>query len=134
MKTYFIKDYYIVTGLRHADISDDSGEDFYHDHLNAWFFKAYTEQSKILIDLDDTSGYAPSFLDEAFGNLIYDFGYKSVTDLLEIKSDQEPHWKTMLQEETYLQWESRRSDQEKPRKSRKHNPWYKFVNGTILKS
>lgn len=60
------------------------------------------------MDLDNTAGYASSFLDEAFGNLVFDFTLDNVKRMVEIISNQEPHWKDMIEKQTYQQWEERR--------------------------
>ena len=39
--------------------------------------KSFETKIKLQVVLDGTAGYAPSFLDEAFGNLVYDFGLKA---------------------------------------------------------
>lgn len=54
--------------------------------------KAIKEKAKLLIDLAGTHGYAPSFLEEAFGGLIRE-GYFSIEELLkviEVKCDEMP--------------------------------------------
>lgn len=118
-------------GLRHNSISEDSGEQFYHSVLNASFADAYKMKCKLEIDLDNTAGYAPSFVDESFGNLVYDFSLHEVKKRLIIKSEQEPSWIEMITNETYLQWEQRRLDKDSPKKTADHEPWYKLVNGTL---
>ena len=76
-------DYSIVTGLRHCDVSECSGEDFYHKKLNQAFAEAYQKKDKLTLVLDGVlGGYTPSFLDEAIGNLVYDFGLKTVKQYL----------------------------------------------------
>ena len=72
------KDFSMYPGLRHHSISDNSGEDFYHTLLNLKFKEVYENASVLTVILDGTEGYAPSFLDEAFGNLIYDFSIEIV--------------------------------------------------------
>ena len=57
--------------LRYCNISDNSGEEFYHKVLNKEFKVAYEKKEKLIVNLDYTAGYAPSFLDESFGNLVF---------------------------------------------------------------
>jgi hypothetical protein len=119
-------------GLRHCNISDKSGEEFYHKVLNLEFFTAYEKKEKLVVNLDGTSGYAPSFLDEAFGNLVFDFSLKIVNEFLEIISTQEPHWKEMIEQKTCIQWEERRKNGQKPAVTAEHKAWYRLVNGQTI--
>ena len=74
MKTYIIsKDYSPFTGLRYCCKSEHSGEDFYHKKLNGWMKDAVENNEEMTIVLDGgEDGYGPSFLDESFGNLVYE--------------------------------------------------------------
>ncbi|WP_026838314.1 STAS-like domain-containing protein [Gillisia sp. JM1] len=119
-------------GLRHCSISDDSGEEFYHKILNSAFKEAVDKGAKLMLDLDNTAGYAPSFLDEALGNLVYDFTLENVTKHLEIISIQEPDLKTMLQNETFIEWEERRKRGNTPKITGVHSAWYRLVNGKLI--
>lgn len=133
MKTFSIlKDYHEYPGLRHCKISEYSGEHFYHTKLNSAFKEAYAANEKLIVDLDFTGGYASSFLDEAFGNLVYDFELSNVKRIVEIVSNQEPEWKTMIEQETYIQWEARRKKNEAPIVTSEHEPWYRLVNGELV--
>lgn len=113
-------------GLRHCKISDDSGEEFYHKVLNKEFKKALDNNEILIINLDNTAGYAPSFLDEAFGNLVYDFSMETVEKNIEIISEQEPSWKDMIYKETFVQWEDRRKKNETPKITGNHSEWYRL--------
>lgn len=132
MNTINIKeDFSEYPGLRHCSISDKSGEEFYHNILNFRFKEAYESDSKIIINLDSTSGYASSFLDEAFGNLVYDFTLKEVQKRVNIVSEDEPDWKVMIQTKTYPQWEERRKRQERPKVTESHPNWYRLIGGKL---
>jgi|GEM_PF-316670 hypothetical protein len=120
-------------GPRYCNQGEDSGEDFYHKTLNAKFYEAYKKQTKLVVDLDGPDGYASSFLDEAFGNLIYDFGIDLVKDFLEMKSDEEPEWKEMLYNYTFTEWDKRRKDRKEPKVTKEHDAWYRLVDTTIKK-
>ena len=134
MKTISVsKDFDEFPGLRNCSISEKSGEEFYHEILNAEFKIALENKDKLIIDLDYTDGYASSFLDEAFGNLVYDFHLKNVKKYIEIISLQEPHWKVMIEEKTYNQWEERRIKKEEPKVTKLHNPWYRLINNDLTK-
>lgn len=126
-----LRNYSEFPALRHCNISEKSGEDFYHTVLNNAFVEAYKTSDTLKVDLDGTAGYASSFLDEAFGNLVYDFTLEVVKKYLIIISEQEPHWKEMIEKETFLQWESRRKDQKRPIVTKLHNSWYRLINNEL---
>jgi hypothetical protein len=119
-------------GLRHCSISENSGEEYYHKVLNEAFKNAYENNEKLVIDLDGTDAYASSFLDEAFGNLVYDFTLANVSRLIEIISNDEPHWVKMVEEKTYPQWETRRINKEKIVITEAHKNWYRLTNGELI--
>jgi hypothetical protein len=127
----FVKDFSEYPGLRNCNISDKSGEEFYHTVLNQAFKEAYAKKEKLVINLDNTAGYASSFLDEALGNLVFDFSLKTVKEYLVIISQQEPHWKNMIENQTFLQWEKRRTDRENPKVTKLHQEWYRLVNNQL---
>ena len=127
----YVKDFTEYPGLRHCSISDDSGEEYYHSILNHAFKNSYEKKQRLVINIDFTAGYAPSFLDEAFGNLIYDFGIDTVNNLLEIVSEQEPDLKEMLISETFPQWEQRRNNNDEPKKTKIHQEWFRLVNSKL---
>ncbi|WP_071146174.1 STAS-like domain-containing protein [Bacteroides ihuae] len=125
------KDYSLFTGLRHCNISEKSGEDFYHTKLNTAFKEAFEKKDKLTIILDGVDGFAPSFLDEAFGNLVYDFGLTNVKAYLEVASLLEPQWIDMITQQTYPQWEKRREKSITPKKTITHKPWFRIVDSKI---
>ena len=110
MKKYIVsKDYSPITGLRYCKKTSHSGEDFYHQKLNGWFAEAVRSNEEITIILDGgEDGYGPSFLDESFGNLVYDFSLDVVKRLLKIDSSVDPDWGESLEEETFPIWEQNR--------------------------
>ena len=126
-----LKDFSEYPGLRNCSISEFSGEDFYHKILNKSFKEAFESNESLQINLDGTGGYASSFLDEAFGNLIFDFTLKEVQKRVEIVSDQEPEWKDMIENKTFIQWESRRDKKEKPIVTVNHDAWYRLVDNKL---
>lgn len=109
-----VLDYSEYPGLRYVEQGDDSGEDFYYKILKPKFEEVLQRseqqhtQCKLVIDLDNTAGYASSFLDEAFGNLAYDFGEEKVKSHLEIKSNQEPDWVNVIFSETIPEWQKKK--------------------------
>ena len=128
MKTYIVsKDYSPVTGLRYCKRSDHSGEDFYHIKLNSWFAEAYMANEKMTVVLDGgEDGYGPSFLDEAFGNLVYDFTLDVVKRWLIIDSEGDPEWGDSIETETYPIWEENRKNYVEPVKTEDHDSWYRL--------
>lgn len=131
-----ISDYSKSPGPRYCSQGDDSGEDFYHKVLNDGFKNALETHSKLIVNLDGPDGYASSFLDEAFGNLIYDFGLDNVHNLVKIISEEEPEWIEMIETETYPQWEQRRKAKDSPKKTEDHDKWwcFNFSNNSIEKT
>lgn len=129
-----VMDYSMSPGPRYCNQGDDSGEDFYHKRLNEAFNQAISSKEKLEVNLDGPDGYASSFLDEAFGNLVYDFGLNVVKSNLVVLSNEEPEWITMLDEETFLEWEDRRKKQEAPKKTIDHQAWYRKKGDQITSS
>lgn len=130
---YSIIDYSQSPGPRYCSQGDDSGEDFYHEKLNALFAEAFKNQSVLVVTLDGADGYASSFLDEAFGNLVYDFGAEIVKKYLKIISNDEDIWSTMIFEETLPEWEKRRKNKEHAKITQTHDAWFRVVNGELKK-
>lgn len=126
------KDFSEYPGLRNCSLSDKSGEEFYHSLLNASFYDAAKSNEKLSVDLDLTSGYASSFLDEAFGNLVYDFTKDLVIKYLNIISLEEPHWKEMLVNKTFDEWEKRRINNDAPKVYASHAPWYRYRDNEFI--
>lgn len=119
-------------GLRlHCESSGVSGEDFYHNVLNKRFYEAISSKKRIVVNLDGTAGYPPSFIDESFGRLIYDFGEDLVRANLSIVSDEEPIWKDMIENSTFTKWEARRKKNLRPECSENYTPipWWHNFNG-----
>jgi len=77
-------------GPRFASQGDWSGEQFRDDFLEPWFLEARQKQARLLIDLDGGYGYAPSFLEEAFGGLARKYPVEAVLSTIAIKSGEEP--------------------------------------------
>lgn len=63
-----------------------SGEAFYIYVLNAKFKECYKIQKQLIIELDGVSGYPSSFLDEAIGELVYDFSLNIVEKYLDFET------------------------------------------------
>jgi len=119
--------------LRYISLSADSAEKFYHELLNERFAEAYQKGEKLEVDIDHTAGYTSSFLDEAFGNLVYDFTLNVVQKHLVVKSLDEPYWKNMLTGQTFPEWEERRKKKQEPKKTASHQPWYRLIDNSLQK-
>ncbi len=134
------KEFNLYPGLRTYDISGiTSGEVFYHEYLNPKFYKAIQENGHLKVVLDGTMGYTPSFIDEAFGRLVFDFGEQLVRQILEIESKDEPIWKIQIEEKSILKWEKRRRENESPINTSGYNvpAWWhrdKFGNISLISS
>ena len=76
-------------------------------------------------------GYGPSFLDESFGNLVYDFTLEVVNRLVHIDSLGDPEWGESIYEDIYPIWEENRKHQVEPEKTDDHEPWYKLIDGQL---
>lgn len=134
MKYIVSVDYSPITGLRYCSRSNHSGEDFYHQKLNSWFKDAYTNEEELIIVLDGgEDGYGPSFLDEAFGNLVYDFSLEIVNKWLKIDSIGDPEWGENIERDTFPIWEANRINQMKPTKTEDHEEWWRYINGELKK-
>lgn len=130
-----IADYSKSPGPRYCRQGDDSGEDFYHKILNEKFKNAFEQKLELEVNLDGPDGYASSFLDEAFGNLVFDFGLENVQSRVKITSNEEPEWIEMIKKETFKEWEKRRKDNQSPKKTVEHGDWwfFNFANNSIEK-
>ena len=127
-----VLDYSISPGPRYCNQGEESGEDFYHKLLNKAFYDAYEQGAKLRINLDGPDGYASSFLDEAFGNLVYDFTKELVLKYVQIISDEEPEWIDMIQNDTYNEWEKRRKNAEEPTYTKEHDAWYRVKSNNKI--
>jgi hypothetical protein len=83
-------DFTNAPGARNIDEGPFSGEQFLKNVLQPEFLKAIEGNYTLLIDLDNTEGYATSFLEEAFGGLARLHTKSKVLSKLEFKSDDEP--------------------------------------------
>lgn len=120
-------------GPRYCSQGNSSGEEFYHEVLNNAFATALESKQKLEVVLDGTAGYASSFLDEAFGNLIFDFSLEVVKQNILIISKQEPDWVKMIFEEVFNDWELRRKECTNPRKTIEHIEWFRYAEGKLNK-
>lgn len=112
-----VTEFSMSPGPRYIDQGNDSGELFYLNKLKDAFQDAVSKGVSLTVNLDGVDGYASSFLDEAFGNLVYDFGEQLIRSNLEVISLEEPEWKEMILTDTVKNWEKRRKEKKAPRRS-----------------
>ena len=89
----FIKvatDYTKTPGGRHKKEGDFSGEDFRESILLPKYREALEKGCELIIDLDGGYGYAPSFLEEAFGGLARELKDDRIIRTINIISEEEP--------------------------------------------
>lgn len=94
----FIKvatDFSRTPGARHPSEGKFSGHAFRTDHLYPKLLKAIRDKFTLIVDLDGTSGFGTSFLEEAFGGLIRENGVsmQEIKESLQFVSDEEPSLK-----------------------------------------
>lgn len=123
------------TGLRYCSKSDNSGEAFYHDILNQKFVEAYQTNDKLQVVFDaQEDGYSPSFVDEAIGNLVYDFTLDVVKVHLIIQCGSEPQINYQIEKSTFPKWEEKRNRKRGRIITERHDDWYALVNGDLLQT
>ena len=107
-----VKDYTEDPGPRYKyqdiDGSDTSGEMFYIKKLNAAFVECLKENKNLVLLLDGVSGYPSSFLDEAIGELVYDFTLEKVRKVLSFQTIMFKRRVKQVEDETFPQWEEKR--------------------------
>lgn len=91
-------------GPRFISQGNYSGELFFKEKLLPGFNKALESNCKLVVNLDGTFGYASSFLDEAFGRLVREFGKEKVENTLEIISEEDNSWIDLILNQTLNQW------------------------------
>lgn len=103
-----IIDFTEYPGPRYIKQKGDSGEKYYIEVLNKAFYECLCSKMILEVDLDGTAGYPSSFLDEAFGELVYDFSLDNVKKYLRIKTKFYLNRKEKVINETFPEWEKRR--------------------------
>ena len=85
------RDFSNCPGGRYRNEGFYSGEEFRDKHLYPSFIACEKMGEKLILDFDGGYGYSSPFLEEAFGGLARKVkNYKSIINLLEFKSDDEP--------------------------------------------
>lgn len=83
------KEYTKTPGGRYISEGKYSGEDFRKRILEPKYLEAKNNNDVLTVDLDGGYGYAPSFLDEAFGGLARELKDHNILSI-KIISDEEP--------------------------------------------
>lgn len=83
-------DFTDAPGSRNKADGLNSGEEFYEKLLKPRFEEAKNTGKKLFIDLDDSWGYASSFVSGSFGRLADEFGVDDVSKILIFKSKDDP--------------------------------------------
>lgn len=94
MKLHIAKEFSRTPGPRHISEGDHSGELFRTTVLLPWLRNAISKNEVLIVDLDKTSGFGTSFLEEAFGGLIRIDGYRlaELQKSIKLISEEEPEW------------------------------------------
>jgi hypothetical protein len=79
-------------GARYYSDGSFSGQEFFEKILDNAFMNCVKNKNFLTIDLDGTTGYASSFLSEAFGLLSEKYSSKIVLNSIKIISKEEPDW------------------------------------------
>lgn len=101
-------DFAEAPGPRFINQGNHSGEEFYVKVLNEKMAQCIKENKGLDILLDGTAGYPSSFLDQAFGELVYDFTMDAVVQRVNIITIANRRRKMKIESETYPQWEEKR--------------------------
>lgn len=105
-----VADFTEYPDVRYIEQDEKSGEEYYYEIIKPNFDTALAKKKILCVDLDNTAGYASSFLDEAFGNLVYDFEYVKIIMHLKLISIQEPDWKEIILEEILPIWKQKKDE------------------------
>lgn len=116
-KTYLsVKDYTEDPGPRYKrqdkEDTNTSGEMFYVMQLNSKFAECYMQNKDLVLLLDGVSGYPSSFLDEAIGELVYDFTLEVVKNQLHFETTMFRRRAKQVIDETYPQWEEKKGSKQ----------------------
>ena len=123
-----VVDYTENPGPRYIRQGKCSGEGFYVSVLNKAFAECIKENQKLVINLDGASGYPSSFLDEAFGELVYDFSLSEVKKRVCFVTTMFRKRKEQVEKETYEQWEKKRKQEMSIERSAVAGTKYYYLN------
>ncbi|GAB2457505.1 hypothetical protein GCM10011375_06260 [Hymenobacter qilianensis] len=83
-------DFTDAPGARYKSDGPFSGEAFYEKLLLPAYIETVRDNGLLLVDLDDTWGYASSFISGSFGKLSQKYGAADVLKHIKFKSDDSP--------------------------------------------
>jgi len=85
-------DFTNLPGARYRTDGDNSGQEFFEEVMGPKLREIWSDKKKrLLLDLDDTEGYASSFLSEVFIRVVREFKDRTqIKERILIKSDEEP--------------------------------------------
>ena len=88
------KDFSRCPGARYRSEGDYSGEEFRSEFLVPNLKNALKEGVKLIIILDGAAGYSTAFIEESFGGLIRNDGFKlpDIEDVMEFVSEEDPSY------------------------------------------
>ena len=86
-------DYTRTPGPRYEKEGPYSAEVLIRTKLDSLFNEAVKDDKILTIDLDDTAGYATSFLEGIFGELARRYTKKKVLKFIEIVAEKKPWYK-----------------------------------------
>ena len=129
--TVRVLDFAEAPGPRYAIWGNHSGEEFYVKVLNSAMAECVRDNKLLEVLLDGTAGYPSSFLDQAFGELVYDFSVKIVKERVEIVTVINRRRKMKIESETYPQWEGRRKRQDYTHHGQEHFLFFIDENGQL---
>lgn len=84
-------DFSNTPGARYISDGDFSGQEFFEKILEPSFLEVKDNEDTLIVNLDNTDGYATSFLDEAFGGLARKYGKDIALTKIEFISHEEPY-------------------------------------------
>ena len=90
VKLIIASDFSDAPGARYRTDGPKSGQEFYEDYLRPRFEEAIDKGGALLIDMDNTWGYASSFISGSFGSLCEVHGEEKLIKHIRIKSDDDP--------------------------------------------
>jgi len=81
------RDFSDTPGSRYRDEGKFSGQEFLEDVLEPNFKKTLEARKKLRVEVENTYGYTPGFLDASFGELVRKYGSRKVLETIKIVSN-----------------------------------------------
>lgn len=86
------KDYTKTPGGRYSSEGEFSGENFRENLLKPRYLESKRLGERLTVVLDGGFGYAPSFIEEAFGGLARELRNENIKQNIEIVSNEDVSW------------------------------------------